>query len=122
MKNRVAGHQGVELAKSKAGVSRAGVSSRRIGELRAEATFLLMEELRQKINDRNLTLQNIIRNQSDSQSEYQVRARQLDIDTILWIITCCGLVEVDEQAQRIAACPEDYRATLSEVLGTSQRR
>lgn len=122
MKNRRAGHQGVELAKSKAGVLRAGVLAPAGTALRATAAVFLLTELKDKVSRRNTMLENVQRGIVTSEGRVLIRGRQLDIDTILWIITCCGLVEVDEQAQRIAACPEDCRATLSEVLGTSQRR
>jgi len=116
--NPGAGHRGVELAKSKAGVLKAGVLDAGADlPTRAVAGMWLLEELKKKVMARNTVLGNIHRDAASSDAPRFLRMYQTDVDMILWVMTCCGLVEVDEQVQRIAAVPSDMRDTFSRVLG-----
>lgn len=114
--HRRLGHQRVELAKSKAGVLEAGVSELGTAQLRTVAAVWLLEELKKKVLARNTVLGNIHRNAAHSDAPRLLRMYQTDVDMFLWVITCCGLIEIDEQAQRISAVPEDMRDTFSRVL------
>lgn len=110
-----------ELANQKAGVLGAGVSAPAIagiGDCRREANKLLIELLTIKAVDRNNFLRNVQIKLSIIYSTKRAQRLQSEIDALLWMMTCCGLVEIDDEARRIAACPEHLRSTLSEVLGT----
>lgn len=82
----------------------------------------LLEELKKKVMARNTVLGNIHRDAASSDASRFLRMYQTDVDMILWVMTCCGLVEVDEQVQRIAAVPSDMRDTFSRVLEVPRRR
>lgn len=117
LQNQEPVNPGVELAKPKAGVLKAGAGEVGNAPLRAVAGLWLIGELRKKAMARNTVLGNIHRNAASSDAAQFLRMYQTDVDMFLWVMTCCGLVEVDEQAQRIAAVPSDMRDTFSRVLG-----
>lgn len=121
MKNRGAGDRRDGAGVSSAGSLRAGVSSGQPDRVRVVAASFLLTELQRKVGSRNTALRNVLNGLKLSECRDLIKMFQTDVDTILWIITCCGLVEIDERARRDAACPEDLRATLSDVLGTSQK-
>lgn len=110
-----------ELAKPKAGVLEAGVLPLPVagtGDCRLAAADMMIKLIAEKCYSRNNLLHNVKMGVAAINSTKRAKALQTEIDACLWIITCCALVEIDEAAQRITACPEHLRTTLSEVLGT----
>lgn len=116
-KNRRAGNRVGGAGDLEAGVSNAGAGEIGNAPLRAVASVWLLEELKKKVMARNTVLGNIHRDAASSDAPRFLKMYQTDVDMLLWVVTCCGLVEVDEQAQRIAAIPSDMRDTFSRVLG-----
>lgn len=119
--DRLGANRGAGAGNPRAGVSEAGVLPLPVagtGDCRREANKLLIELLTVKTVDRNNLLRNVQIGLSIIHSAKRACALQWEIDALLWMMTCCGLVEIDEEARRIAACPKHLCNTLSEVLGT----
>lgn len=119
----ICGNQGADYQEAEAGVPRAGVLKAGVSgaggnsPLRAVASVWLLEQIKKKVEYRNTILGNINRSSASMDAPVLLRQHQVDLDMLLWVVTCCGLVEIDEQAQRIAAVPSDMRDTFSRVLG-----
>jgi hypothetical protein len=65
---------------------------------------------------RNSILRNIHNDTAASNAVVRLKARQDEVDAILWLMTCAALVEADERLRALAACPDDMKETFARVL------